>query len=205
LSRYKGEWLIKMLKLLSFFLAASGCYGSKKKSGARGFSLVEISVVIVILGIAGAVSYPSLSASYNRSRINSACFDIISVLKNARSLSVSASEARVYGVLFKPDGEYRIYSLPADTLITAASFNDAAVAVPYGEKFTLDSSVSITNFDAAAPAPFFVVFRDDGVPSADGINIPLPDGAAQIKLSSLVINIEMIIKISKSSGIAEVK
>jgi len=194
-----------MLRFLSFFRPFFGRCGFLKKSGAHGFSLVEISVVIVILGIAGAISYPSLSASYNRSRLNAACFDIISALKNARSLSVTASEARVYGVLFKPEGEYRIYSLPADTLITAASFEDPSIAIAYGEKFTLDSSVSITNFNAAAPAPFFIIFRDDGVPSADGVNIPLPDAAAQIKLSSLVVNIEMTIKISKSSGIAEVR
>ena len=175
-----------------------------KRSCARGYTLVEIMTVIVILGIGAAVSYPSLSSSYARNRLNSACFEIAGALKTARGLSVTSSDNRVYGVRFKPDGEYCIYSLPDETLITAASFDDAIIATQYDLKHALDPSVAITNF-ITAPVPFFIVFRDDGVPTADGVSIPLPDEAAVIKLESLAVKAEMTVKISKSSGLAEVR
>lgn len=160
--------------------------------------------VIVILGIAAAVSYPSLSASYARSRLTASAFDIAAALKTARGLSVASSDGRVYGVLFKPEGEYQIYSLPGETAVSPASFSDPLVAVPCAIKHTIDPSVSVANF-IAAPLPFCVIFLDDGVPTADGVSIPLPDDVASIKLSSLVVNGQAIVKISKSSGLAEVR
>ncbi len=176
----------------------------KKYSGVRGYTLVEISVVMIILGVAAAVSYPALVSSYNRSRLNSTCLHIISALKMARGLSVTASGNLIYGVVFKPDGEYRIYSFKSDTVISTANYTDTAVANPYDIKYDLDTSVAIANFEPA-PVPFFVIFRDDGVPTADGVNMPIPDSSALIKLVSTAVKDEMIIKISKSSGIAEVK
>lgn len=172
--------------------------------GAGGYTLVEIMTVVVILGIAAAVSYPSFSASYARSRLSAACFDIASALKTARGLSVTSPDNRVYGVLFKPEGEFQIYSLPGDTVITAATFSDPLVAIPYELKYTLDASVTIVNF-IAAPLPFFIVFRDDGVPTADGVTIPIPDSAAVIKLASAAVKDEMTVFVRKSSGIAEVR
>jgi len=173
-------------------------------SAAGGFTLVEISVVIVILGLMAAISYPSVSGSYSRSRLSSSCLQIVSALKTARGLSVTSSDNRSYGVVFLPSGRYRIYSFPSETLIDQSNYNAASIAVPYGESYEIDSSVSIANFQTAVQ-PFFVIFRDDGLPSADGVNIPLPDEASAIKLISESVSDELVIKISKSTGIAEVR
>lgn len=176
----------------------------QKNKNYSGFSFVELSTVIVILGIIAAVSYPSMLNSYHHGRINSTCFEMISTLKVARGLSATSSDNRVYGVIFKPDGEYRIHSFPSDKIINISNYNDAALVKPYGEKQFIDSSLLIDNF-TSAPQPFWVIFRDDGVPTADGVSVPIPDSAALIKLTSSTVNSEAVIKISKSTGIAEVK
>lgn len=169
-----------------------------------GFSLVEISTVIVILAIIAAVSYPAMLNSYHHGRVNSACFEIISTLKLARGLSATASDNRVYGVIFRSDGEYGIYSFPSDTTINYSNYNNAALVKPYDEKRFIDSSLVIANFQAN-PQPFWIIFRDDGVPTDDGVTVPIPESAALIKLTSSAVNSEAVVKISKSTGIAEVK
>jgi len=176
----------------------------RKSTYRFGFTLVELSTVIVILGIIAAVSYPSMLNSYHHGRINSTCFEIISALKLARGLSATASDNRVYGVIFKSDGEYGIYSFPSDTAITYSNYNNTALVKSYAEKQFIDSSLVITNFQAN-PQPFWIIFRDDGVPTNDGVSVPVPDSAALIKLTSSAVNSEAVIKISKSTGIAEVK
>jgi len=179
-------------------------YEYSKIENRSGFSLIELSAVMVILGIIAAVSYPAMVSSYNHGRVDSTCFEIISSLKLARGLSATASDNRVYGVIFKPDGEYGIYGFPSDTLINLSNYNNSAIVKPYAEKMFVDTSLAIANFQAV-PQPFWVIFRDDGVPTADGVSMPIPDSAALIKIVSTAVNYEAVIKISKSTGIAEVK
>jgi len=49
-----------------------------------GFTMVEVTVVLVILAITGAILYPSLRATLDKARMDASVRDLASLLKYAR-------------------------------------------------------------------------------------------------------------------------
>lgn len=65
-------------------LTVTARFQSRKKSLARGFTLIEVLVAIAILGILTALAMPNFSASIKRYRINAIRDEISSSLELAR-------------------------------------------------------------------------------------------------------------------------
>lgn len=87
----------------------------------RGFTLLEVVVVLVILAVTVAIVYPSMGASLERARMDSAARELASLIKYAREKALTEQE--FVGVLIHPregtvaiqlqSGEYiRHFSLP---------------------------------------------------------------------------------------------
>jgi type II secretion system protein H len=100
-----------------------------KKDNSRGFSLLELMVVVVIVGVLVAVAVPNMRGWQAKRDMNSAAREIASVLQQARSEAVRRNT--VVWVQFTPaDNSYFMRT------------NTIAVLSP---TVTLPSGVSIVN------------------------------------------------------------
>ncbi|MEZ7891548.1 MAG: prepilin-type N-terminal cleavage/methylation domain-containing protein [Candidatus Wallbacteria bacterium] len=175
------------------------------RSKKYGVTLVEIIAVITIIGITAAISYPALIRYYYNQQINGCALEIVSLLTTARGLSVSSGGGNIYGVVFKKSGDYSIYSFEQGKKIDASNYVSLGKVYRPGEESKLSSNIEITNFAKNKCDVFFIIYRDDGVPTADGINFPLPSSNAQIELVSSGVIDPLNVKVSKSTGHADIE
>ncbi len=93
---------------------------------AEGFSLLELVLVVLVMGLAVAISYPSLSRGSATLRLRAAGRDVLNVLRYAREKAITEqSELRIVAekeahqvVLTDELGEGgRSYALPSDVRI----------------------------------------------------------------------------------------
>lgn len=65
---------------------------------SRGFTMIEMMIVVVVIGLIAALAVPSFLGYMPKLRVKSAARDIVSSMRLARSKAVS--ERRPYGVVF---------------------------------------------------------------------------------------------------------
>lgn len=65
-----------------------------------GFTLVEIVIVLLLLGIVSAVAVPSINSTLDTMKIDAAAREVVSAIQYAQSLAIK--EGGVYGVKFSP-------------------------------------------------------------------------------------------------------
>lgn len=170
----------------------------------RGFTLIEIMTVMIIMSVIAASSYPAMLNYYHNRQLSSNAIELVSALVNTRSLSINKTGGKIYGLVMRPSGEYCVYAFKPGVIIDAKNFDLQSVGTPYGDKYYLSSSVEFANFSTNKKPVMLVIYRGDGVPTDDGINFPIPDDAAFIKLSSTASNASAAVKIHKSTGYAGV-
>ncbi|HNY11752.1 MAG TPA: prepilin-type N-terminal cleavage/methylation domain-containing protein [Candidatus Wallbacteria bacterium] len=176
-----------------------------KGSAYRGFTLIEIMTVMIIMSVIAASSYPAMLGYYHNRQLSSNAIELSSALVNARSLSIGKTGGKIYGLVIRSSGEYQIYGFKPGIIIDHKNFDLESVGAPYGEKYALSLSVEFANFSTYKKPVILIIYRGDGVPTADGVNFPIPDEAAYIKLSSTASNASATVKIHKSTGYAGVK
>lgn len=74
----------------------------------KGFTLIEIMIVIVIMGIMAAIATPNLMSYMSRLRLNGAARQVMTDLMLARGKAVS--ENKRVGVVFTSNHQYTIFS-----------------------------------------------------------------------------------------------
>lgn len=85
----------------------------------RGFSMLEVLVVVAIVAVFSALAFPKISESINRSRFNGAVRAGMGALNQARSLAISRSTvngvvAEGAGIRVLSDTTYEIFIDPDD-------------------------------------------------------------------------------------------
>ena len=106
-----------------------------KRLNKKGFTLVELLVVIVILGVIMSIAIPSITSSIERSKDKQKT-QIIKLIESAGELYVDKHKNTV-----KP-GQITLDKLIGDGLITAQEMKD-----PFNEKSTLCGYVSYNGSD----------------------------------------------------------
>ena len=126
----------------------------------RGVTLVEMTIVAVIIGVMAAMSVPQFAKEIPRMRAKAAVRDVVSEFRSARSMAIA--EKLPCGVSFDQNGT-------ACTLfIDKYDLNDHSYG--YGDslvtqtKFSKDVQVNYQTFPKSA-----VVFQPDGSASGSGV------------------------------------
>jgi len=73
------------------------------KTAQKGFSLVELMVVLAIIGIIGVISVPNVVTGIPKYRVKAAASDMAANLRKARSVAIK--EHRDITVFFDPDNK----------------------------------------------------------------------------------------------------
>ena len=103
-----------------------------KRLNKKGFTLVELLVVIVILGVIMSIAIPSITSSIERSKDKQRT-QIIKLIESAGELYVDRHKNTV------PNGPITLNKLIEDGLITKEEIKD-----PFNEKSSLCGYISYT-------------------------------------------------------------
>jgi len=106
-----------------------------KRLNKKGFTLVELLVVIVILGVIMSIAIPSITSSIERSKDKQKT-QIIKLIESAGELYVDKHKNTV------KTGQITLDKLIGDGLITAQEMKD-----PFNEKSTLCGYISYNGSD----------------------------------------------------------
>ena len=96
-----------------------------KRNNSKGFTLVEIIIVVVILGIAAVLAVPTLSNAADI-QVRSAANRIAADLDYAKNLAIT--HQRTYSIVFNPSGEaYEIQDESGSPVSNPLTGNDFVV------------------------------------------------------------------------------
>lgn len=145
------------------------------RKGEAGYSLAELLVVVVIIGLAALVAVPSLGTFWRAYRIRSAADQLVSHLRVARQISVTQHVPVTFTINPSPANTYSFtYTIPG---------SPATV-----ESFSLPKQVTVTNAPAA-PLAFSIRMNgtvvnpttpDDVNPTANFVRLSSPVGGGTI-------------------------
>ncbi len=139
---------------------------ASRRATTRGFSLVEMMVVLVIIGIVLAVAIPSFSSSNRRRRVESAANALSSRIQIARHRAV-ATRVPHRLVLVPSSFLYRTEWLEHDS--TWVRFPDEDYSLPSGVDWSIVAGENPSNYDVefesrgtvlSEDAPLQVVFTN---------------------------------------------
>lgn len=116
---------------------------------AGGFSLLEVMIVVLLLAVASAVVYPSMSAGLRGLRLESTARQIVTLMKSARSRAVQ--QQKLYRVGFHR--EKNVY-------ILANEYGETIREFALAKELTLREVV--LGGKAVEQDPFFVNFYPNG-------------------------------------------
>jgi prepilin-type N-terminal cleavage/methylation domain-containing protein len=131
----------------------------------RGFSLIDLVMVIIILGILSTIAIPQLHSMISESKLNGATGEVVSALQYAQSLAVK--HQRVFGVRL----------IPNDNAISVIDYRyrDDATAHMDADPPVEKNGIVFNPFDKN---PFLRDF--DNLKEYEGVQVTFPSGVEYV-------------------------
>jgi|GEM_PF-5547708 len=173
----------------------------------KAITLVELLSVIIIISTLITISYPSLLTYYHRKQLSSGAFELAGTLAQARSLAVTGTNSRSFGVILFSNGGFQIYSFKPGIEVSLSSYSRGEIGKAYTQMFYLNPGVVLrgASYNESKTPIFMVIFRRDGVPTSNGVSFPLEDSNAKLSLESNATNGVCNVIISKTTGLASIE
>ena len=123
----------------------------------RGFSLIELLVVLILLSLSLALVAPSLSRFFRTVELKGAAQKISAILRNCRSEAVN--KGKVYEVLFNSQSrEVRVHSMETSEEkdeTKEGPFPDKTYLLPEGIQMKGDPATSSLSASGLSPIEFY--------------------------------------------------
>lgn len=145
----------------------------KKFTNKKGFTLMEMLIVVAIIAILVAIAIPTFTSSMNKAKAGVDLANIRSGYANAQVLAITEGKATTY--CLNKDGSVT-ETTAANKYLTAGSSKNAPADSTVGGKFTVDTDNESTTDTtkvawAAEKGVSYVVKVTDGVASVTEIKI----------------------------------
>ena len=172
------------------------------RHGKRGFTLIEIIMVVVILGIAAFMAIPTVSSAADI-QVRAAGNRIAADIDYAKSMAIT--HQRAYTVVFDPANEsYDIRVEPAGSSdVIDHPVNPGAYVIDFSTESSLDR-VDLVDADFDSDSDHAITFDYLGSPYS-GMDTSSPLNSGQITLTAdnftLVVNVEPVTGYVTVSGL----
>ncbi len=156
---------------------------------AMGFTLVELIIVVVIIGIAALIAIPTLSSAADI-QARAAGSRLAADLDYAKSLAIT--HQKIYAVVFYPDTEsYDIRQVDTNTIVKNPVQSDRDYVVNFTTDRNLNRvNIQTANFDSVASNA--VTFDYLGSPySGIGTTTPLTSGRITLKADNFTLYVDI--------------
>jgi prepilin-type N-terminal cleavage/methylation domain-containing protein len=131
-------------------------YKTRQKGLMRGFTIMEVLIVIAIISITAVMSTPFLSMTLSRSELDIAAEGAVDSLEEARSSALNGRSGGQFGVHFEPD-QY--------VLFEGAAYS---VADPDNFVHTLSGFVSVSDVNISGGGNDIIFASVSGEPDQTG-------------------------------------
>lgn len=163
-----------------------------RRRGARGFTLIELMVTVVVIGVLAVVAAPAMTALVNNSRINGQTEELVTALQLARTEAVRRNA--------------RVTLCPSTDGSTCAASTSWARWIVHGMDTTAgvddvirDSSAS-ASVQVSGPAAG-IVFKPSGlIDSQQSLNVCMPTTKPADNQRALTVMISGVVSVSKANG-----
>lgn len=135
-----------------------------------GFSLIELSIVIVFVGVVSVVAVTTLWSSRSKTEIDSSAKQIVALLREAQSRSVAQEDNSVWGVYF----ENSTATTPFYALFKGSSYSSSSVVT----RKILPGRVQFPTSSISSGGTLTITFtKTSGIPSTStSISLQLTTG-----------------------------
>ncbi len=150
----------------------------KKSWSSAGFTMVEMMIIIVIIGIMAAIAVPSFSTIIPKLEVRAQARATLNYVRQARSRAIS--ECSQYGVFVDAaNGEYLLFKDTVSPALMTYNIGDSIVVGPE----LIDPDVNLV---ASTFANNTVIFQQTGRASQSGVfTFDKSGGGAQYSVSIL--------------------